>query len=146
MPKATVPDAKFKIRCIEAVLAGATVTNVAKQNGVARETVRDWVTGAGHDFAILRRKKIENAVDLLADYLERSITAMHEQIQILSDKAWLKKADPARITAIATAHGITCDKAFRILEAAESARERNAGSGQRLLPIPAADATPEIVS
>lgn len=147
MPRGPVPNAKFKLKCVEAVLAGATVTSVAKKYGLPRQTVSTWVEKAGQNFSDLRREKVENAANLLAEYLERNLSAMHEQIQILSDKDWLKDADPARITAIATAHGITCDKAFRILEAAERARERNiAGEQPRLLPAAGSDSAAEVVS
>ena len=146
MARGKAPDPRLKRRCIEAILGGMTISQSADKFGVARETVRDWFAKSGHNLAALRHEKLENSANLLADYLEQNLSAMHKQIQILSDKDWLKDADPARITAIATAHGITCDKAFRILEAAERARERNPAGDQRLLPAAGGNATSETVS
>lgn|SRR5262245_22962265 len=148
MARGKAPDPRLKKRCIEAILGGLTISQSAGKYGVPRETVRDWFAKSGNDLAALRQEKLENSADLLADYLERNLGAMHQQIQILSDKKWLQDADPARITAIATAHGITCDKAFRILEAAERARDRSgqrqlgAGTVTDALPAPATDQEP----
>lgn len=144
MGRGKAPDPKLKKRCIEAILGGLTISQSAQKHNVPRETVRDWFAKSGHDLAALRQEKLENSANLLAEYLELNLDAMHKQIKILSDKKWLEEADPTRITAVATAHGITCDKAFRILEAAERARERQP-EGRQLPPAPEPHGSAEVI-
>lgn len=104
---------------IAALLTGQGVMEVAKQYKVSHQTVgRIKASISQGALDEVGRKKREIFGDLIAHYLEESLTTLSIQQQHFRDKKWLISQSAAEL---GTLHGITADKTIRILEALEAA-------------------------
>jgi transposase-like protein len=101
-----------------ALLAGQSVAEVAKQYDINPATVRSWKSRQqnGEGVAIVATQKKEEIGDLLFDYLRTILKSLRVQAEFFSDKNWLKKQ---QANELAVLHGVTTDKAIRLLEALE---------------------------
>ena len=101
-----------------ALLAGQGVSEVAAHYKLPVETVSTW--GRSVDFAEVRTKKENDFGDLLARYLETTLTTLREQARFFRNPEWLAKQSASDLAIL---HGVLADKAFRIFEAAERAQQ-----------------------
>jgi hypothetical protein len=113
-------DDQTRAQVIAALLAGQSISQVAGEYKLPDSTVRGWANGIGDELAKVRDKKREQFGDLIGDYLKESLTTLSVQQEHFRDKTWLQK-QPAE--ALAVLHGVTADKAIRILEALETTDE-----------------------
>jgi transposase-like protein len=106
----------IKARCLAALLAGQTATQVAATFGVPVGTLRSWKSRhrEGGPVATVAMEKRERIGTLLLEYLEEGLTTLREQVKVFRDPDWLKK-QPA--SELAVLHGVVADKQIRLLEA-----------------------------
>jgi transposase-like protein len=116
MPTAPAPHSdETKAAVLAALLAGQSVTAVAAEYKVARETVRKWRRAAGMDAgSVVSQQKKADIGDLVASYLRELLQTLAVQQRHFRDKAWLGQQSAADLAVL---HGVSADKAFRILEA-----------------------------
>ncbi len=119
MPTAPAPHSdETRAAVLAALLAGQSVSAVAAQYKMARETVRKWRRAAGMDGAqagtVISQQKKADIGDLVASYLRELLQTLAVQQQHFRDKAWLGQQGAADLAVL---HGVSADKAFRILEA-----------------------------
>ena len=109
---------------LAALLAGQSVSNVARQFSVTRDTIRRWRAAAGfNESPVIDHQKREEMDALVADLLRAILTTLQVQAEQFRDRAWLK-TQPA--SELAVLFGVMADKGFRILEAAQAAGDQEA--------------------
>lgn len=106
---------------IAALLAGQGVSETADQYKLPKQTVANWKkTLTPEQMGQIKTKKGERFGDLVGTYLEETLNTLAVQVRHFRDPAWLAK-QPA--DGLAVLHGVCTDKAIRLLEAAERARD-----------------------
>ena len=110
---------------LAALLSGQSVRQVARTFKVSRDTVRRWRVAAGltEVSPLVDHQKREEIDGLVGDVLRTILTTLQVQAEQFGDKAWLKTQSASELAVL---FGVMADKAFRILEAAESASEQEA--------------------
>lgn len=113
--RATHDDAT-KAAVLAALLTGQSVAEVAKAYDVNPATVRSWKSRQqnGASVAIVATQKKEEIGDLLFDYLQTMLRSLKVQAEHFGDKNWLSRQSA---DALAVLHGVSVDKAIRLLEA-----------------------------
>lgn len=121
-------DEQTKAAVMAALLAGQSISAVAKEYSIPKGTVSGWKNQATNGVAGLSTQKKEETGDLLWDYLRTSLKTLKIQAEHFGDKKWLSKQSAADLAVL---HGVTVDKAIRLLEAVSSAEgQANSGSGE----------------
>lgn len=99
-----------------ALLAGQSISSVAKEYRIPKGTVSDWrrkvaaeTTGVGAD-----PTQKEQVGDLLLAYLRANLAALAAQSKLFADPKWLAGQDASQLAVL---HGVMTDKAVRLLEA-----------------------------
>lgn len=90
-----------------ALLAGQSVSSVAREYNVPKGTVSGWRRQAG-----VATQKGEIG-ELLLGYVHAALDTLTKQMHVFSDEAWLKR-QPA--SEVAVLHGVIADKTIRLLE------------------------------
>lgn len=109
-----------KAAVMAALLAGQSITAVAKEYKVPKGTVGRWRADAAEIIETERTQKSTPIDVLLYEYLQANLAALKKQTDVFSDEEWLKKQDAS---SVAVLHGVLADKAIRLLEAAHAAGE-----------------------
>lgn len=116
MPRGARPHSdETKAAVMAALLTGQAIGEVARQYRISENTVRAWrnATGLGGTQPVAVEKRLE-LDDLITQYVRETLTTLAVQAQFFRDTTWLKH-QPAN--ELAVLHGVTADKAIRILEA-----------------------------
>lgn len=104
-----------------ALLAGQAVAEISRTFSLRESTIRSWrdqmAESEPGQFAEIRERKKEEIGELLLYYLRENIKSMALQVRHFGNPDWLAK-QPA--SELAVLHGICCDKAIRLMEAAEA--------------------------
>lgn len=111
-----------KAAVMAALLAGQGVEEISRQYSIPAATLRSWKSkqlNSESVVTVITRKK-EKIGELLVEYLSASLTTLKAQVEFFKNEEWLKKQDAS---AVATLHGVTTDKAIRLLEALSKAEE-----------------------
>lgn len=114
--KAHAPELRAQV--MAALMAGQRVNEVAHQFGLDTGLVSRWRKTAGVELQQVAAKNGEDYGSLLDAYLRETLTTLAVQQRHFRDIEWLRK-QPA--SELAVLHGISVDKALRLLEAAEAA-------------------------
>lgn len=101
-----------KTQAIAMLMAGESVSDVARNLGLPDSTVRTWSRSLGDDFTMLRDKKGDKVVNLLEETLVKTIESNLDQLATFSDREWLYKQSAGDMAIL---HGTLFDKACRIL-------------------------------
>lgn len=102
-----------------ALLTGQGVTETATRFNVSHATVsRLKARLSGETLNEIEQKKRTDFGELLAEYLAETITTLSAQARFFRNETWLKQQSAADLAML---HGVTCDKAIRLLEAIERA-------------------------
>lgn len=110
------PETKAAI--MAALLAGQSVSSIAKEYEIPKGTVSNWKREAYRELEpevqSERTQKKARIGELLLEYLEANLKALKAQAEQFADARWLSKqqADEAAVL-----HGVMTDKAIRLLEA-----------------------------
>lgn len=105
-----------KAQVMAALLAGQSVSAVARQYSIPRTTILRWRDMSEPVASVTDSKKGELG-ELIFDYLRKVLNTLAIQAEQFGDTQWLKK-QPA--SEVAVLHGVLTDKAIRILEALET--------------------------
>lgn len=105
---------EVKAQVVAALLAGQSISSVAKEYKLPRGTVGYWagqVRPLGGQSGPTTKKEIG---DLLVEYLRAAIVALRQQAEVFTDAKWLEKQSASELGLL---HGILADKTVRLLEA-----------------------------
>lgn len=107
---------EVKAAVMAALLTGQSVSSISKEYKIPKGTVSGWkdvteTLGGSQGVATQKREQIS---DLLFDYLVANLKSIRVQVEHFGDKTWLTKQTA---DALAVLHGVTVDKAVRLLEA-----------------------------
>lgn len=102
-----------------ALLTGQSVAEVARRYKINPATVRSWKSRQLNgesvaSIATVATEKRQRVGELLFDYLETMLRTLKIQAEHFGDKKWLDKQSA---DASAVLHGVSVDKAVRLLEA-----------------------------
>jgi transposase-like protein len=105
-----------KAQVMAALLAGQSVSSVARNYNLPKGTVSSWRQQAQKKGRVesSATQKGESLDDLLLAYVQENLTTLREQAQFFRDGQWLKRQDAS---ALAVLHGVIADKTVRLLEA-----------------------------
>ena len=114
-------SSETKAQVLAALLEGQSVSHVAAQYNIPEGTVKSWKSRQKNEpVASVATEKKEEIGDLLIDYLRTSLQTLKVQAEHFGDKQWLNKQDAS---SLAVLHGVSMDKAIRLLEALEAGGE-----------------------
>ena len=107
------PETKAAV--MAALLAGQSVSAVAREFKIPKGTVSSWKDRHGSQAVaeVATQKKAEIG-DLLVGYLRANLESLQAQAKAFGDLTWLK-GQPA--SELAVLHGVMADKLSRLLEA-----------------------------
>lgn len=109
-----------KAAVMASLLAGQSVSQVAKEYDIPRGTVAGWsskLNSAGIP-TVSNTKKNEQIGDLLLEYLVTNLETLKAQAEVFKNPDWLHKQNAADAAVL---HGVLTDKAVRLLEALSNA-------------------------
>ncbi len=111
-----------KAAAMAALLTGQGVDKVAEQYNIPVATLYSWKSKQknGDGVVNLASQKKEKIGDLLLEYLNASLITLRAQVEFFRDETWLREQDAS---SVATLHGVTTDKAIRLLEALSRSQE-----------------------
>lgn len=115
MAKAEYPN-EVKAAVMSALLTGQSVAQIASEYKIPASTVRSWKSrqANGESVASVATQKKEEIGDLLLDYLRTMLGTLKIQAKHFGDTDWLKKQNANELAVL---HGVSTDKAIRLLEA-----------------------------
>lgn len=106
-----------------ALLAGQSISDVARQFSLSRNTVKAWRAALGIGSPKVDQKRIDDFGELVARYLRQNLTTLAVQAEHFRDLGWLKVQEASQAAVL---HGVLTDKAIRLLEALQSGDEQSA--------------------
>ena len=107
---------QVKALALAQLLAGLAPSDVARSTGIPVGTLRSWKSRQQHgeSVATVATESRERIGALLSTYLEVTLTTLIAQQKAFANVEWLLKQSAAEA---ATLHGVSVDKAVRLLEA-----------------------------
>lgn len=111
--KAHSPELRAQV--LAALMAGQGVSEVAKQYGLDKGLVSRW-----RSLQPVATKTDPDLEDLIGEYLRETLITLAVQQRHFRDPEWLAQQSASELGVL---HGISVDKAIRILGAAERAGE-----------------------
>lgn len=119
--KAHAPELRAQV--LAALMAGQGVSEVAKRFELAKSVVSGWQKSLGPDLIERVRTEKGDAFGVLVEnYLEELLVTLAAQQRWFRNPDWLSKQSAAELGVL---HGVSADKAFSLLAAAERASEQN---------------------
>lgn len=104
-----------KAAVMAALLAGQSISSVAEQYSIPKGTVKGWKSKAENTvMEEIPPEQREEIGELLMAYLRSTLRTLTEQSEFFRDRAWLASQSADQLAVL---HGVTADKAIRILEA-----------------------------
>lgn len=106
---------QIKAQALAALLAGQTPSEVSRLYNIPVGTLRSWKSRQQHGegVAFVATEKRERIGELLLEYLEMNLETLKLQQVVFRDKDWLLKQSASEIAVL---HGVSFDKAVRLLE------------------------------
>lgn len=112
---------EVQAQVMAALLAGQGVNEVATQYNLDPSVVSRWKSKIPDDkLQLVAIKKSEEIEVLLYNYLTQTLITLDEQAKVVSEREYIIKQPAGELAVL---HGVMADKAIRLLEAAERARE-----------------------
>ena len=114
---------------LAALLAGQGVSEVARQYHLSTGLVSNWKKAflTSEQLEQIKAKSNDDFSSLLADYLREALVTLKVQVEFFRDNAWLRKQSAHEVAVL---HGVTTDKAIRLLEAAQAADEQRSAEAK----------------
>ena len=104
-----------KAAALAALLAGQSVSAVAREYKLPKGTVSNWKNHPSQDGVRPDRTQKREAIGaLLLEYLHTNLETLKQQSVFFRDTAWLAKQSAADAAVL---HGVMTDKSIRLLEA-----------------------------
>ena len=133
---ATPYDDQKRAAALAALLAGQSVSQVARDYNVSRQSVMAWRDKAGISVTPVGQQKRDEIGELVSGVLYANLHAIQILAErIATDQDWFTRQDAADIAVLS---GVLTDKAVRILEALESAASPDPGTELDAAPPPGA--------
>lgn len=114
MAKRAAHDPEVRAAAVAALLAGQSVSAVAKAYKLPKGTVSSWKKRTTVDASATQKSDGKSIGDLLLELLEANIRGLINATSVLRDPKWLREQGAAEL---GTFIGITHDKVVRMLEA-----------------------------
>lgn len=107
---------QIKAQALAALLAGQAPATVAATFGIPIGTLKSWKSRQlnGESVATVATEKRKRIGALLLEYLETTVATLKAQQELFRDVDWLKQQSASEAAVL---HGVSFDKAFRLLEA-----------------------------
>ena len=106
-------EGETKAAVMAALLAGQSISSVAKEYNIPKGTVSGWKRQAAGVVSLATQKK-QDVGDLILSLLLAELTTLQQMTEAFSDSKWIYKQNAADIAVL---YGVMQDKAFRKLEA-----------------------------
>lgn len=119
--KPHAPEVKAAV--MAALLAGQSVTDVAKEYEIPTNTVKDWKRQVRSENILDGPEKRDALGELLIEYVRENLITLTAQSRHARNTAWLER-QPA--SELAVLHGVIADKTVRILAALEPVNQSEA--------------------
>ncbi len=106
-----------KAAVLAALLAGQSISEVAEQYRIPEGTIKHWsaTKGTVHGAVeLVEPQKKAEIGDLILAYLRETLITLRDQQVFFRDKDWLTKQSASEVAVL---HGVSTDKAIRLLEA-----------------------------
>ena len=103
-----------KAAVMAALLAGQSISEIAREWRIPEGTVKRWSAAARGDIEPVRTAKKERIGELLIGYLELNLETLQAQVRAFADAEWLKQQGASELAVL---HGVVADKGIRLLEA-----------------------------
>lgn len=119
---------QVKAQALAQLLAGLAPSDVARATGIPVGTLRSWKSRQQHgeSVATVATESRERIGELLLEYLEVTLGTLIVQQKAFTNVEWILKQSAAEI---ATLHGVSVDKAVRLLEGLSDAPDSRDTSG-----------------
>lgn len=111
---------EVKAAAMAALVAGQSISEVAKKYKIPRGTVSNWAGRVRRNGCVSPTTKKEIG-KLLLEYLETNLAALKAQARVFADESWIAKQDASDLAIL---HGVCTDKAVRLLEALDRGTEQ----------------------
>jgi len=104
-----------KAQAMAALLAGQSFAQVSALFGIPSGTLRSWKSrqSRGEQVAVVATEKRERIGALLLEYLEINLETLKIQQLAFRNEEWLAKQSASEVAVL---HGVSFDKAVRLLE------------------------------
>lgn len=119
-------DDATRAAVMAALMAGQAVNEVAREYNIPASTVRNWKSAVKLEGAVDQEQRYEIG-DMLLVYLREILDALRKQAIHFGKAAWLDSQNAADLAVL---HGVSADKALRIIEAL-AGDGRDSGRGDR---------------
>lgn len=117
MSKRTYSE-ETKAAAMAALLAGQSVSSVAREYKIPKGTASNWKRKAAEQVDGVQSDRTQNTReaigDLLLEYLQENLRSLKAQSALFGDLDWLRDQDASQLAVL---HGVMTDKAVRLLEA-----------------------------
>lgn len=116
--------AEVKAQVMAALLAGQSVNAASKQYRIPKGTISGWkqrgpgMFDEGVAGVATQKREMEEMSALLLQLVRAELKSLIAQAEHTSDKRWLNRQEAAQL---ATLHGVSHDKIFRLIEALDRA-------------------------
>lgn len=110
-------DSETKAAVMSALLAGQSVSSIAREYKLPKGTVSNWKRAASNMIDGVQPKRTQKSAEigeLLLQYLSTNLTTLRIQSEQFQDKQWLAKQNAADAAVL---HGVLTDKSVRLIEA-----------------------------
>jgi hypothetical protein len=115
MTRGVAHPQELRAQVVAAVLAGTTIMQAARQYGLSKQTISDWLQV--DDVRTLRTQKIDDLQTLIERYLEVGFRAMITQAEVLGDPEYCRRQEADKL---AIAHGVLGDKLAGVAATAQA--------------------------
>jgi transposase-like protein len=105
----------LRAEVVAAVMAGTTIAQAARQYGLSKSLVSEWMKASGNSVRTIRTEK--EFEELLMLYLERGMRAMIVQAEVYADPEYCRTQGAHEL---AIAHGVLGDKLVGFAAAAQA--------------------------
>jgi len=128
-----VHPADLRAQVVAAVLAGTALSQVARQYGLSKGTIGNWLAQERGTFGTDQRARLDLG-ELILGLIERHVQTLEAQLQAAARPEWLEKQSAAELAELVVAER---DTTLRLLA---GLRPVDDGAGQPQLDSPGASA------
>lgn len=122
-------DPSVKGAVMAALLAGQGVNSVSEEFGLPKGTVSGWKK----EYEQNRTEKVPTRASLIENYLTQNLTTLGAQQEFFRDTSWLREQAASELAVL---HGVSADKAIKILEAIERAESMSSPTDSEAETVP----------
>ena len=105
---------EVKAAVMAALLAGQSISSVAKQYKIPEGTVKSWSANRVRPDTVASSTAKREIGDLILKYLAQLLRTLEIQAKVFADEKWLSGQSASEAAVL---HGVLADKGIRLLEA-----------------------------